>query len=313
MRSRHRSCLMLASSAVLMVAGCSKQADQASESAESANDAAATSAPLPRPEGARQASRDNAATAEAPDIGAAVAPGVAFTYRYAFTLPAMAVSGVQQQHAAACERLGPTRCQVTGMRYVQPQPGEVDARLDLMLAPEIAHSFGREAVDAVEKADGSIENAMVDGENAGGQIDDSQRRSTALKSQLARIEQRLTTPGISKEEKAQLARRAVELRGELGGEQQVRQDKEAALAMTPMTFAYATEGVFSASKDPFGKAAATSFSSLQAFMAFLLTATGLLLPWLLLGALVVLLFRLRAMKRRLAQATGAATGSAPPE
>lgn len=307
MRSLNRLSVALASTALLLVAGCSKQADQAPEAAERA---ATTSAGPPSPESARSPAAD---PAEAPNIGTAVAPGVAFTYRYAFTLPAKAVSGVQQQHAAACERLGPMRCQVTGMRYDQPQPGEVDARLDLMLAPEIAHSFGRDALDAVEKADGSIANALVDGENAGGQIDDSQRRSTALKGQLARLEKRLTTPGISREEKVQLAQRAVELRGELGGEQQVRQDKEAALAMTPMSFAYTSEGRFSASKDPFGKAAASSLGSLQAFVAFLLTAVGLLLPWLLLGALVVLVLRLRAMKQRLAQATGGAAGSTPPQ
>jgi hypothetical protein len=247
-----------------------------------------------------------------PDIGQDVAPGVAFSYRYAVTLPAKAIAGVQQQHAAACERLGPTRCQVTGMSYDQPDKGEVSARLDLMLAPEIAHSFGSDAIAAVEKADGSIDDASLDGDNAGGAIEDSQRHSTALKAQLGRIEKRLTTPGISKEEKAQLTQRAAELRDQLGDEVQTREDKEASLATTPMSFAYTSEGVFGSS-DPFGKAAANSFGSMQALFAFVLTAAGLLLPWLLLGALVVLLLRFRAMKQRLARATGSAAESTPPQ
>jgi hypothetical protein len=75
--------------------------------------------------------------------------------------------------------------------------------------------------------------------------------------------------------------------------------------------------VFSASSNPFGKAAASSFGSLTATLAFLLTAAGLLLPWLLLGALAVLLLRFRAMKQRLAQASastgGSAADSAPPQ
>lgn len=303
MRSRHPSYLLLASTAALLVAGCSK-----SENPEAADAASETAPATARHETAAA----DAGTARAPDIGQAVAPGVAFSYRYAFTLPAKAVAGVQQQHAAACERLGPTRCQVVGMSYDQPRKDEVSARLDLLLAPEIAHSFGGDAIAAVEKADGSIDNASVDGDNAGGAIEDSQRHSSALRAQLARIEKRIAIPGLSKEEKTELAQRASELRGQLGSEQQVRQEKEASLATTPMTFSYGSEGVFS-SNNNFGKAAATSLGSLTATLAFLLTAAGLLLPWLLLGALVVLLLRLRAMKQRLNQVTGGAVDPASPQ
>lgn len=308
MRSRHPSYLLLASTAALLVAGCSKSENRqpAEAAAEAADDAATT---VTRHETTADAA--GTSSAEAPDIGQAVAPGVAFSYRYAFTLPARAIAGVQQQHAAACERLGPTRCQVVGMSYDQPKKDEVSARLDLMLAPEIAHSYGGDAIATVEKADGSIDNASVDGDNAGGAIEDSQRRSSALRAQLTRIERRMAIPGLNKEEKTELAKRASELREQLGSEQQARQDKEASLATTPVSFTYGSEGVFSASNDPFGKAAATSLGSLTATLAFLLTAAGLLLPWLLLGALIVLLLRFRAMKQRLAQAgasTGASTG-----
>jgi len=315
MRSRHPSYLLLASTAALLVAGCSKF-----ENPEAA-DAAKEAGPATTSRQDTAAAAADASGAQGPDIGQAVAPGVAFSYRYAFTLPAKAIAGVQQQHAAACERLGPARCQVVGMSYDQPRKDEVTARLDLMVAPDIAHSYGGDAIAAVEKAEGSIDNASVDGDNAGGAIEDSQRRSSALRAQLTRIERRMAIPGLNKEEKTELAKRASELREQLGSEQQVRQDKEASLATTPMSFAYGSEGVFSASSDPFGKAAASSFGSLTATRAFLLTAAGLLLPWLLLGALVVLLFRFRAMKQRLAQAgasTGASTGGsaadpAPPQ
>lgn len=304
MRSRHPSYLLLASTAALLVAGCSKSESPEAESADAASEAAPAVA---RHEAAADVA--GAGTAQAPDIGQAVAPGIAFSYRYAFTLPAKAIAGVQQQHAAACERLGPTRCQVVGMSYDQPRKDEVSARLDLMLAPEIAHSFGGDAIAAVEKADGSIDNASVDGDNAGGAIEDSQRRSSALRAQLTRIEKRMAIPGISKEEKTELAQRASELRGQLGNEQQVRQEKEASLATTPMSFSYGSEGVFS-SNNTFGKAAATSLGSLTATLAFLLTAAGLLLPWLLLGALVVLLLRMRAMKQRLNQMGAITSGNA---
>ena len=198
------------------------------------------------------------------------------------------------------------------MTYDQPGRNDVTARLDLLLAPDVAHGFGRDAIAAVEKADGSIENASVAGEDAGGTIAESQRSSNALKAQLTRIEKRLTLPGLGAEEKAELIRRAAELRDQLGEELRIRQTNEASLAMTPMNLTYGTQGVFAGSDAGFGKAAASSFDSLQGFLAFLLTAAGLLLPWLLLGALVVLLLRFRAMKQKLAQATGSAADSAPP-
>jgi hypothetical protein len=62
-------------------------------------------------------SHDMAAPASPPPppaIGPSAAPGVAFNYRYAFRLPGERVSAVQEQHAAACEKLGLDRCRITG-------------------------------------------------------------------------------------------------------------------------------------------------------------------------------------------------------
>ena len=68
---------------------------------------------------ARSSDHDMAAPASPPPPGIApsAAPGVAFNYRYAFRLPGERISAVQEQHAAACEKLGLDRCRITGMRY----------------------------------------------------------------------------------------------------------------------------------------------------------------------------------------------------
>ena len=115
MRSIIVSSLTLA--AVLALSACSKAEDSAAISTDAATEGAAAAAD------ASSATREEAA---GPDIGGIVAPGVAFTYDYAFTLPAKAISGVQREHAAACERLGVTRCRVTGMRYEQPGEDRVE-------------------------------------------------------------------------------------------------------------------------------------------------------------------------------------------
>lgn len=159
----------------------------------------------------QQKSEEAAATSEAvtasdaalPDV-AAVAPGVAFTFAYAFTLPAEKVSDVQQRHAAACGQLRLDRCRVTGMDYRQPAEGEAQGRLDLLLAPEAAPAFGREAVELVKAAEGKVADATVSGENAGDAIDASHQTSRGLKAEMARIEARLATRSLTRESRTEL-------------------------------------------------------------------------------------------------------------
>ncbi len=137
----------------------------------------------------------SAAGQSGPAINAAVAPGVAFTFSYAFSLPAKAIPGVQQEHAAACQQLGPSRCRITGLNYEQPGEDSASGRMDFLLAPDIGHAFANQGIDAVKKAAGTLENAVVNGENAGDAIRLSQQDSAAVQAEIARIDQRLQAKG----------------------------------------------------------------------------------------------------------------------
>lgn len=291
MRSKLPLHLIPALSVALLATGCSQKAEDAAADAGPAEQSAASA------NGGEMASSPDTDT---PGLTSAAAAGVAFNYRYAFTLPTKAISAVQQQHAVACERLGPTRCRITGMSYDQPRREDASASLDLLIAPELAQRFGADAVAAVERADGVLETANVAGNDAEGAIDDSQQRSGLAAAALARIEKRLQIKGLGADERRELLRRADELRGQLGEQRLDRQAKEASLAMTPMTFAYGSAGVFASSGNPFGHAAKVSLGSLQSLTAILLTIGGIALPWLLVFALVVLAARVVKLKRRLA-------------
>lgn len=225
-----------------------------------------------------------------PAISAAVAPGVAFAYNYAFTLPGKAISKVQQQHAAACQTLGPSRCRVTGMSYEQPREDDVSARLDFILAPDITASFGNDAVAAVEKAEGKLDNASVHGENAGDAIKLSQSDSAAIEAELSRLEARLAAKGLTAAERAELQQQAGSLREQLRGKASERATAEASIATTPVSFAYSSESVL-AGKGTFGKAASASWSSAQGLLSLLLLFGGIALPWLGIGGLIVLGWR----------------------
>ena len=239
-----------------------------------------------------------------------VAPGNPFTFNYAFTLPAKTIGGVQQEHASACQRLGPSRCRVTGMTF--EQPGEASlARTDYLLAPDLAHRFGSDAIAAVEKADGKLDNALVNGENAGGAIELSQQNSAAIQGEVERIEARLKAKGLTREERAELTRKVEALHEQLQGEAQGRRDKEQSIASTPVSFSYASEGLL-ASGSGFGKAAGASWDNMQSMLAVLILALGYALPWLLPIGAGLLFWRYRKAKRLLSEtAAGAHSPAAP--
>lgn len=276
--------------AALALTACSaQQTDEAAPASEAAADSGSADAISSEKAG--------------PGIGGIVASGVAFTYNYAFSLPAKAIAGLQQQHASSCEKLGASRCRVTGMTYRQPQEGEVEARIDFLLAPDLAHRFGSEGIAAVEAVEGKLDNATVNGENAGGAITISQANSASVQTEVERIEARLKAKGLTQAERGELTRRAEELHEQLRGEAQTRRDREASLATTPVTFAYSSEGLLGGT-NTFGKAASASWSSATSLGALVLLVAGVALPWLLLALLIGLLWRSPDLRRFLRRVFG---------
>ena len=235
---------------------------------------------------AAETSKDTAVSAITP----AVAPGVAFRFAYDFALPAAAISGVQREHAAACAKLGLSRCRVTGMNYEQSGKDRVSAKLDFLLAPDIAQAFASDSVGTVEKAEGKLETAQVTGENADGQIRMSQSESAGIEAEAKRIEARLAAPGLSASERTGLQSQLAGLREQLRGNAQQRQNLEQSIATTPVQFSYSSESLI-AGKGTFGKAAGASWSSLQGLLGFLALIGGVMLPWLALAGLILLAWR----------------------
>lgn len=299
MHPKHPLILSLCTASLLALSACSQKSE---DSAASAPQAAADSA--------APASTARQADSTVPDIPPDVAPGVAFTFDYAFSLPAKAIAQVQQRHAAACQRLGPAHCRVNGMSYDQPRAGEVAASTRFLLSPDLAHRFGSEGITAVEEAEGRLDKAAINGEDAGSAIDLSQDTSAALSGEIARIETRLRAKGLDAAERQELQARLSGLQDQQRGEVRLRRDKEAAIASTPVHFSYSSESLIAANGNPLGKAAAASWGSAGWAVSALLIAAGYALPWLLLAALAVLLFRSPDV-RRLLRRPAASDGPTP--
>ncbi|MCW1403223.1 DUF4349 domain-containing protein [Novosphingobium sp. MW5] len=296
-----KNTLMLATALVstTLLAGCKSEEPPTAEA-------------TPEVEAPAQESRADTAPGVTPAITPGVAPGVAFNYTFAFTLPAKSISTVQQKHAEACAALGASKCRVTGVSFEQESEDKAGGRTDFMLAPDLAYRFGNEGIAAVEKASGKLANAQVNGRDAGSEIKLSQADSASLQAEIARIEQRLAAKGLTGDERAELQRQIASLRGEVRTKAQERKGLESEIATTPVSFTYSSQGVLDGG-NTFGKAASASWSSASTMLSMVALFAGVLLPWVLLAALIVLLFRSPDLRRVLRRVFGGRTAPAPIE
>ena len=223
-------------------------------------------------------------------IGVTAAPGVAFSYSYAFRLPNANIASVQEAHAAACEKLGLNRCRITGMRYTVSDKDDVRAMLALKLAPDLARQFGKDGIAAIQKAQGSLVDAAISGNDTGSAIDQSRRRTASLEARIKLLEAQLKAGSDRRYDDSDEIRNQIAiLRTELDRESQARTDAGEALANTPMVFQYNSGNALSTSA--LGEAWATSTDGFVAIIGLFVIALGVLLPWLLLAGAGWLLYR----------------------
>ena len=287
-----RTWIIGASLVALALAGCSKKVENPSESGRAIQtyDVAED--------------RSTAAVSEGrapPAIGPSAAPGVAFDYKYQFQLPDGAIAAVQEAHASKCEQLGLSRCRITGLRYSVGDGEAVSAVLELRLAPDIARGYGKEATGAVVKAGGRLSDTEFTGEDTTLVTDNATTNRSDAQARIAEIEARLTQPGVKDNERAQLQGEMSQLRARVSDAKTSIATQQARLASTPMTFTYYGKGGISGFRgNPATEAARSFMASLVTMVTVVLQILAFTLPWLLLLALFVMLWRSpvgRAVKR----------------
>ncbi|HEY0628026.1 MAG TPA: hypothetical protein VGD23_01735, partial [Sphingomicrobium sp.] len=207
---------------VIGLAGCSQQEERADD--------------LKTFDAAEEISADSGAQ-RAPGIVPTAAPGVAFNYRYGFRLPDANISAAQETHAAACEKLGLTRCRITGMTYQLDDRDRVDATLAISIDPLLARAFGRDAIAVIEKQDGRLRYAEITGEDQNPALDDAARRQGSANQRIAQLEAELAR-AKGENERVQLREQIRQLRAEIEQAQNQATQSEAMIRRTPMTFTY---------------------------------------------------------------------------
>jgi hypothetical protein len=252
---------------------------------------------------------------EAPaGVAVTAAPGVAFNYHYAFSLPAERIPPAQEEHAAACEKLGIARCRITGLRYRLLGEGRVEAMLVFKLDPSLARQFGKEGIAAIQKAEGTLIDAEITGTDAGAAITRLATDRAQAQEELARIDRELARTNLPASERAELQRQRAEIAQRIEAVRTSSSEQRESLANTPMVFDYRS-GRAVRGFDP-GAPLTSSLdllaASAQATLAFVLGAVAVLGPpalVLLIGLLVWRWLRPRIRRAKPAETTAAATAS----
>jgi hypothetical protein len=304
--------------AVTLLAACSQpqtQREQADlKTYEVSEPPPGEAAPPPPP----VATRDANASADAggPNISVTAAPGVAFNYRYAFRLQNARIQAAQETHAAMCEKLGVTRCRITGMRYSLVNERDVTASLELKVDPAIARQFGKDATKAVTDAEGMLVDQQISGVDAGSSIQRANRGRAELQDELDRVNRELARPGLSNAVRDRLLSEASSLRSQMNALGAQKEADEESLAKTPMAFHYGSGDTIPGFDEatPLRDAIKQAGYNFLSALGFLIVALASLLPWLLLIGLGVWAYRRLPARWRFARSyrDGPET-EAPPE
>lgn len=241
---------------------------------------------------------------EAANFSPSSAPGVAFTYYYDFLLPNSAVAAVQEQHASACEKLGPARCRIKGLEFRVGRAEDTRAGLDLLLDRELARSFGKEGVAAVVRAGGQLSSQTITGEDLAPKLAQAARNAAEAEARLREIDERLKQPGLGDRERTQLQEEASTLRRDKSGAKADQSDAQVQLASTPMHLSYQGIAALAISDNPFAGAIEAMMSSGRVMIWTVLLGLGTALPWIVLLIACLLVWRLPITRRLVAMVSG---------
>lgn len=234
----------------------------------------------------------------APGVDVTAAPGVAFSYTYAFRLPAQNVKDAQEAHASACEKLGPQHCRITGMLYRLIGENNIVGAIQFKLDPALARAFGKQGIDAIVKADGKLVDAEITGTDAGATIKTLDVQRQQAEAEVQRLDRQLARGDLKAAERSELQRQRAALTTRLQEVKTETGNQEESLATTPVSFRYESGAAvrgFDGSA-PITSAGNIFLDSAQVTLGVVLTALAALAPpgvVLLIGFLLWRRFRLR--------------------
>lgn len=218
---------------------------------------------------------------------------IAYTYAYAYTLEPARIADAQRRHSALCRSLR-SRCLIVEER-TSSDTDDAAAMTRLIVDARLAAVFGQRLDAAVAEAGGERASRTVVAEDVTKQLVDTDARVRAKQVLAARL---LALIGTAKGNVADLvaAEKAyADVQEELDAARTLAATLRQRVAMSELTINYGSEGqagVLQPVRQAFAEAGRNFASSFAASVTFVIA----LIPWLLLGA--PLLLGLRALWRR---------------
>ena len=225
-----------------------------------------------------------------PDIAGNSIAGVAFDYSYDLALPSSRISDLQEEHARACERLGATRCRITGLRYTVGQQGNVSASLSVKIAAPLARAFGRAGVKQAESVGATLTGANISGTDVATAAAATATERTDVAAERVRIDRELARVDLSPRERAELRQQQAAAQSQATAAAATASEQRESLANTPMSFDYTT-GRGTGLVDRLQDAGDTALGSIGLTVTALLWVLAALGPPLLVILLAFLVWR----------------------
>lgn len=208
-------------------------------------------------------------------------PQLAYSYRYGFRLPSDRVAETQKAHAAACEKLGSTRCRVISLS----QSGDENrhyGELKLSVEAKQARPFAADLGGIVSGKGGEQIDAGMTAEDLSRQIVDTDARIRAKTLLAERLTQLLATRGGSVADLVAAERALSQVQEELDQARTWLAEMKGRVAMSDMTITYsstptASSSLLSPVREAVSSAGEILGFSVGALIRFLVAA----LPWLL--------------------------------
>lgn len=282
----------------LAATACEASYRETAESADVAMVAPRAPAAAPAVGEAAASAQDASASAPAANVPVA-APMLAYSYRYGLLLPPGRVREVVGAHEAACVQAGFRQCQVVSSS-VTAYGEEMRAELVMRAAPGWLGPFRQRLAKDVQAADGRVLRSEVDSEDLSRQIVDVEatlRAKTALRDRLQVL--LASRPG-KLSELLEVERELARVQGELDSIRSQLAVLRGRVATSEITLTYESQSVLAPSGAwrPLADAAGNFIEIVALSLSAMLVFAAWTLPWLLLLAAVLWLFRSRLRRPR---------------
>ena len=270
-----RSLLLLPLCALSLLAACDKKPADVAASSPPASPASAASAADAAAD--KAAGQPDAASAAQPQPRT---PMLAMAYKLALAVPSDQVRPMMESHQDACERAGPTQCQVMGASAdAQGRDDEV-ADLNLRATPAWMRSFRARAELDVKDAHGRVIQSGTEAEDLAKAIGDTQAGQKTRAEEAARLKDLLQRRTRHLDDSLAVEQEIARVQDELNSQASSLQDMQDRVALQTLSIHYQTlAGVApTGANAPVISAARSFWGNMMGVLGALLVIVSYLLP-----------------------------------